>query len=134
MIVALAVLFGQGGGLVLAAICPHLRSEKAPDNSCHTKSHEAVAEHHQPDESREAFQTSEPDVRCNHCIVHSRNKREESALQQNNNSQRANDPKVSTSSLAISPPLLETVVPFAKAHGPPRVTAPLYLLVNVFRI
>ena len=136
LIVALAVLFSQGGGLVLAAICPHLRTEQRADNACHTKSHDdVVVEHHQSDEAEgDAFQTDEADVRCNHCIVHSRNKREESALQQNNSSQRANDPKVSTSFLPAGPSLLETVAPVAKAHGPPGAPAPLYLLVNVFRI
>jgi hypothetical protein len=136
LIVALAVLFGQGGGLVLAAICPHLRSEQQPeDNACHANSQEVVAEHHESPETKgDAFQTNEPDVRCNHCVVHSRNKREESALQQTNTSQRANDPKVAITFAPVGPSLLKNVAPFAKAHGPPLVTAPLYLFVNVFRI
>ena len=142
MIVALAVLFGQGGGLVLAAICPHLRSEeKAPDNSCHTKSRndgaEVVEHHHQPAEAEQgdAFATEDHDLRCNHCVVHSRSKREELALQQPNTSQRAEDHKVAVPLFKLaSPSSLKSGAWNAKAQGPPGPAAPLYVLLNVFRI
>lgn len=139
LIVGLAVFFSQGGGLVLAAICPHLRPHlrsPQPDNACHTKTPAAVAEHHHEnaEAKSEAAEVSEPDVRCNHCVVHSRNKREESTLQQTNTTQRTGDPKVATSFTPAGPALVEIVTPVAKAHGPPGENAPLYLLVNVFRI
>jgi hypothetical protein len=150
LIVALAVLFGQGGGLVLAAICPHLRSEEQPDNSCHSKSRGDVAgvagvaevaevakHHHQPAEAEpgDAFATEEHDVRCNHCVVHSRSKREESALQQPNTSQRAEDHKVAVPLLKLQPPSsLRSSAWQARAQGPPGPAAPLHVLLNVFRI
>ena len=135
MIVALAVLFSQGGSFVLAAVCPHLRIEQ-PDNSCHTNSHEVVAEHHQPNEAKgPAFETEEPGIRCNHCVVHSRNKREESVLQQTKTSQRADDQKSAVPVVKVEPPsFLKTVAWSAKAQGPPGHNAPLHLLLNVFRI
>jgi hypothetical protein len=134
-IVALAVFLSQGGGLVLAAICPHLRATQ-PDNACHTKTAATgAAHHHESAEAKsEASEVGEPDVRCNHCLVHSRNKREESSLQQTNTTQRTGDPKVATSFTPAGPAVVEIVAPVAKAHGPPGETAPLYLLVNVFRI
>ena len=135
LIVALAVLFSQGGGLVFAAICPHLRSQQ-PDTSCHRDPESVVTEHHRSDEAKgEAFEIREPDVRCSHCVVHSRNKREESLLQQTSTPQRTGDDKPAApvvkfeSTLSIKP-----VAWSAKAKSPPGHAAPLYLLVNVFRI
>ncbi len=138
MIVALAVLFGQGGGLVLAAFCPHVRVEQ-PDNACHTNSPanspDAVTEHHQTAAPEgHAFANKGSDVRCNHCFVHSRTRREESSLQQTNTTQRPGASRVATTFTPTGPALLEAVDPVTKAHGPPGLTAPLYLLVNVFRI
>jgi hypothetical protein len=134
-IVALAMLFGQGGGFVLAAICPHLRTAKAV-SSCHTNSQEVVAKHHQSEEATgDAFQTQEPDVRCNHCVVPSRSKREESILQQTNTSQRADDQKSAHPVIKVEPPaFLKTVAWSAQGQGPPGPTAPLHILLNVFRI
>ena len=133
-IVALAVLFGQGGGLVLAAICPHLRAEQ-PDNSCHAAS-QRVAEDHQPVEQvGHAFATEGTDVRCNHCVVHSRHKREESALQKANTSQRADDRKATVPVFKVEPPaLLKASAWGAKTESPPGSTARLHVLLNVFRI
>lgn len=134
LIVALAVLFGQGGGLVLAAICPHLRAEQ-PDNSCHAES-QAVATHHQPAKpAGSAFATEGTDVRCNHCAVHSRNKREESALQKAYTPQRGDDHKSALPIFTVEPaPLLKASVWGAKTESPPGSTAPLHVLLNVFRI
>ena len=142
LIVVLAVLFSQGGGHVLAAICPHLRAAaQEPEKSCHTNAQDVVAEHHhgsvatRVDTTRDAFETKESDVRCNHCVVHSQSNREEPSLQQTNTTQRTGDSKVTTTTFTpAGPSLLEAVKPVAKAHGPPGFTAPLYLLVNVFRI
>lgn len=135
LIVALAVLFSQSGGLVFAAICPHLRSQQ-PDNSCHSDSATVVTEHHQSDEAKsEALEVREPDVRCNHCVVHSRSKREETLLQQTNTPQRASDDKAALPVVKIELPLCFNAVAWsAKAKSPPGPAAPLYLLVNVFRI
>jgi hypothetical protein len=143
LIVVLAVLFSQGGGHVLAAICPHLRAAEQPENSCHNnspdKGSEKVAEHHhsehnQPDESQgAAFEPS--GVRCNHCVVHSRSKREDPALQQAPVSPRADDQKSAVPVVKLEPPsFLNTIAWNARAQGPPGPTAPLHILLNVFRI
>ena len=135
LIVALTVLFSQGGVLVWAATCPHARSQQ-PDTSCHMGSDDANAEHHAPAEAKgEAFQTHAPDVRCNHCVVHSRSKREDSALQQTNAPQRASDQKQLVSISKVEPPsFLKPGAWSAAAQGPPGPTAPLHVLLNVYRI
>jgi hypothetical protein len=132
-IVALAVLFSQGGGLVLAAICPHLRSQQ---NVCHGALQQVVTGYHEVAETKaDAFETDESDAACNHCAVHSRTKREDTALQQASTSQRASDSATSTPPSVVGPPSLSKTVKWvAKAHGPPGANGPLHLLLNVFRI
>lgn len=133
-IIALAVLFSQGGGSALAVLCPHLRSL---NNSCHeTQAQEFAASHHELERPNgHAFETTDSAAPCNHCAVHSRTKREDSTLQPANTSQRASDLTTSSSpSITVPPSLLKTIAWMAKAHGPPRDSGPLHLLHNVFRI
>ena len=130
IIVALAVLFCQSGGVVLAAMCPHLR---APHETCHGMV-AAVDDTHEMQHAN-AFQTSESGSVCNHCVIPLGNKRDDATLDQANSAQRANDLTVSTPLAIANPPaLLKTVTWIAKAHGPPHDTGPLYVLINVFRI
>ena len=139
LIVVLAVLFSQGGGHVLAAICPHLRAAaQEPEKSCHSNSQKAAQHHHsdhkQVDESQQpAFETTA--ARCNHCVVHSRGKREEPAVQQAPASPRADDQKSAVPVVKVEPPtFLKAIAWGARAQGPPGPTAPLHILLNVFRI
>jgi hypothetical protein len=130
IIVALAVLFCQTGGVVLAAMCPHLRA------SSHQICHGMVtaSESHEMQHAN-AFQTSNSGAACNHCVVPAGNKRDDAALQEANSAQRASDVTVSIPLVIGTPPaLLKTVTGVAKAHGPPRHTGALYVLINVFRI
>jgi hypothetical protein len=139
LIVALAVLFGQGGGLVLAAFCPHVKAEQ-PDNACHdaqeANSQDAVTEHHQTAVPEgHAFESKESDVRCNHCVVNSRSKREESVLQTTYTPQRADDQKSAVHVYRVEhPSFLKISTWSAQTHGPPGPPAPLHVLLNVFRI
>jgi hypothetical protein len=131
VLVTLAVLFCQKGGVVLAAICPHLRAQH---ESCHAMSR-AVESPEMQHASGAAFETSDAGLTCNHCVVTAGNKRDDSAMQEANASQRASDVAVSHSLPTANPAALTKAVTWvAKAHGPPRDTAPLYLLLNVFRI
>ena len=128
IIVVLAVLFCQSGGVVLAAICPHLRGSH---ETCHgmvaVKSHET--------QDADAFETSENGGACNHCVIPVGNKRDDLALQETNGAQRASDLSVSLhQATPDSPAFVKTVSWVAKAHGPPRDAGPLYVLINVFRI
>lgn len=134
-IIALAVLFSQGGGSVLAAICPHLRS--LTNNKCHEmQAPEVTDSHHEPERAEgAAFKTTGSSAACNHCAVHSRTKRDDSTLQPANASQRASDLTISIpESMAFPSSLSKTIAWVAKAHGPPRASGPLHLLNNVFRI
>lgn len=129
IIIALAVLFCQSSGVVLAAICPHLR---APHQTCHgmvgaVESHET--------QHADAFETSYSGAACNHCVIPAGNKRDDSAPQEANSAQRASDLTVSFSpATANSSANAKAVTWVAKAHGPPRDAGPLYVLINVFRI
>jgi hypothetical protein len=135
IIVALAVLSSQAGGSVLAAICPHLRS---PHNaSCNEAPPNTSVVHHQMDNANgdAVFETEETAASCNHCAVHSRTKRDDSARQSTDSVQRASDPSVADAFSAAGPPsLVRTVTWFARAHGPPGNAGPLHLLLKVFRI
>ncbi len=132
-IIALTVLFSQGGGSALAAICPHLRSL---NNSCHeTAAQEVTDSHHELERATgHALDSTDSAAPCNHCAVHSRTKRNDSTLQPNT-SQRASDLTISIPGSVAGPPLLSKAIAWvAKAHGPPRGSGPLHLLNNVFRI
>jgi hypothetical protein len=130
-IVMLAVLFCQTGGVVLAAICPHVRG---PHETCHGMVM-AVEPHEMQHADGDALETSDSGATCTHCIIHARNKRDDSALEQGNSAQRAIDLTVSTSVAIANPPaLLRLVTWVAHAHGPPRDAGSLYVLINVFRI
>jgi len=130
--VALAVLFCQSGGVVLAAICPHLRAQQ--HESCHAMA--PVAEMPEMQHaSGAAFETSDEGAICNHCIINLSNKRDDSAVEQANASQRASAVTFSPSLPTANPPALTRSITWvAKAHGPPGDNAPLYVLLNVFRI
>jgi hypothetical protein len=132
-IIALAVLFSQSGGSVFAAICPHLR---AANNTCHEMAQASNADHHQATHSEgDVFETDETAASCNHCAVHSRTRRDDSALQETSVIQRANDLTVAAASSTVSPVFFSTnITPVVRAHGPPGATAPLHILLNVFRI
>jgi hypothetical protein len=133
-IIALTVLFSQGGGSALAAICPHLRSLN--NNSCHeSQAQEVAGSHHELDRSNDdSFLGTDSAAPCNHCAVHSRTKRDDSTLQPNA-SQRAIDLTILIPGSVAGPPSLSRAIAWvAKAHGPPRASGPLHLLNNVFRI
>lgn len=134
-IIALAVLFSQGGGSALAAMCPHLRSLN--NNPCHEMQAQEVTDNHHELERAEgvAFDSTDLALACNHCAVHSRTKRDDSTLQPGNASQRASDLTLSMpESVACPSSLAKTIAWVAKAHGPPRASGPLHILNNVFRI
>lgn len=134
-ILALAILFSQGGGSVLAAICPHLRALHTA--SCHEMAEQSSADHHdmQPAGDEAAFINDETAISCNHCAIHSRTKRDDSALQPTNTLQRESDPSLLISFEFVEPlSLLHTATWATNAHAPPVDTGPLHLLHHVFRI
>ncbi|HEV2834551.1 MAG TPA: hypothetical protein VGW58_04485 [Pyrinomonadaceae bacterium] len=141
---ALTVLFSQGGGSSLAAICPHLRSLA---NTCHEMPG-AVAGHNQSHHANvkvsaelrteqavgDAVETNDYAAPCNHCAVHSRNKRDDFLLQPPNLGQLSNDLTTPAPLTATASSAGQTVTWIARAHGPPGDNGRLYLLINVFRI
>jgi hypothetical protein len=136
---ALAVLYSQGGGTVLAAICPHLRSlnntchDMAAGTEHHTMSH-APAETSSEPAKGDAVEANDPGMFCNHCAVRTRNKRDESVLQQPNLTQRGSDVITLTPLFIVAYPPAHAATWVARAHGPPGSNAPLHVLINFFRI
>src|SRR6476646_9483132 len=114
IIVALAMLFCQSSGVVLAAICPRVRG---PHEHCHGM---VAVESHET-QNAEAFETSDSGAACDHCVIPVGNKRDDLALQEANGAQRASDLTVSLhQTTPDSPAFVKTVTWVAKAHGPPR--------------
>jgi hypothetical protein len=140
-ILALTVLFSQGGGTVLAAICPHLRSLAS---SCHDmpKMGEQQMDHAMDHmgvvtpqgATGDAVETNDSSAPCSHCAVHSRNRRDDSALQYSTLVQRTDDVTTSGPLVIAASPAVETVNWIAKPHGPPGNNHRLHLLISVFRI
>jgi hypothetical protein len=137
-ILALTVLFSQGGGTVLAAICPHLRSLTS---SCHDMGEQQMD--HAMDHmgvvtaqgaTGDAVETNDSTAPCSHCAVHSRNRRDDSALQYPTVVQRTDDVTTSSPLVIAASPAVETVNWMAKSHGPPGNNQHLHLLISVFRI
>jgi hypothetical protein len=135
IIVALAVLFSQGGGSVLAAICPHLRSQH--NASCHEAPQDVSAGHHEMDHDNgePVFEMEGTAISCNHCAVHSRTKPDDSALPQVDTLQRPSDlvAPIAPSVVALAF-ACKNVAWTAKAHGPPGSGDLRYVLNSTFRI
>jgi hypothetical protein len=150
-ILAVALLFSQGGSFLVALLCPHLQSET---RSCgaqldasamshgqaehakmeHTKQepmkHDAVVNQ---DVNASAF--DQPNTKCPHCAVHSGTTPNALSLREGEAARRSADPSVE---LAFSRIARVTAPPFeapvSRAHGPPGAHVARHLLINTFRI
>jgi hypothetical protein len=144
-VVALALIFSQGGSFLVAALCPHFTSKAV---SCETSGAPAKMEHHdmdhmQMDSSEQepslygvsiAASVGEPMGTCNHCAMHS-GRNSTASLHEWSMAQRSGDPAISfsvaTPAPVSTPP--KAVLAF-RAHGPPGNEISRHILINVFRI
>lgn len=143
-----ALLFGQGGILLIAALCPHLQSGKA---SCETQGSTAPMTHEemghrghlemkedsalQP--AAESDSLGQPLGTCSHCAVHSRTVPNPASLRQTEAPKRSVDLSVPIHSSKVAPIAPRPVAALtSRAHGPPGEGAgiPRHILVNIFRI
>lgn len=144
-VIALALLFSQSAGLVVAALCPHLRSDK---DSCDTQTtaeptHHGVA-HTQLEaelaefsgsQNGDAVTIAKQSGSCSHCAVHSRTNRNTASSEQSNVPQRLNELTITLGIARIHlVPASQAPAWSARAHGPPGDIIPRHVLLNTFRI
>jgi hypothetical protein len=148
-IVAVALLFSQGGSVLVASLCPHLQSATPSCGSqliASAMAHGSIEhiEHmdmrsmeHAPAISQDANAVAfgQPASTCPHCAVHSRTAPNAVSLKGSEASRRFDDSIVP---LQFSRVVRATVAPFrlpvSRAHGPPGSTIARYVLINTFRI
>jgi len=145
-VLALALLFSQGGSFLVAALCPHLRSgvmscaiQVPPsETSHHDMDHmqmDSLKKESRPPQDDNAVALGEPMGSCTHCSVHSRTTPNAVSLRESDVPQRSGDraltvPASSVLPVAISP----AAVPASRAHGPPGEHISRHILISIFRI
>lgn len=147
-VLATALLFGQGGSLLVASLCPHLRSPQVP---CKPPANESTMIHDDMggmemdsmDSMGESASNPDPDAiaigepigLCPHCAVHSRTTPNAVTLREVEASQRVG--------IFATPDAMPNVVPvetstgsilISRSHGPPGDTTRRHVLINIFRI
>lgn len=151
-VLGIALLFSQGANVLVAALCPHLRSPAEPcitqapktdsddEHMDHTEMDSAEgesvsAEQSDSGEESDRVALSQPVGSCPHCAMHSRSSSNPASFREIETAKRTSDLNI--------PLLVElTVVEHAsaapnfssRAHGPPGSELPRHLLINVFRI
>lgn len=144
--VAIALILGQGANVLVAALCPHLRSNQP---SCETASTQTEGDHHGMDhmvkeQESAGFSGSitgqiaalvHSNGPCNHCAVHSRENGSTTSLQRSYFAQSSHELTLTVNQsldrpIAVSEALNLT----SRAHGPPGGGRSRHILINVFRI
>jgi hypothetical protein len=145
-VLAVALLFSQGGNFLIASLCPHLRSTLA---SCDTQTAEPAMSHDDmghmqmhgsdtessPNRDPYALSLGKPIGSCSHCAVHSRTTSNAISLRDIEAAKRAGDLSIPLTFSTFAPVTTSPVaVLTSRAHGPPGESTSRYLLLNVFRI
>jgi hypothetical protein len=146
-VLAVALLFSQGGNFLIASLCPHLRSTLA---SCDTQIAEPAMSHAdmghmQMDASQtESSPNAVPDGArslgkpigpCSHCAVHSRTTSNAISLRDTEAAKRTLGVSVPLTFSRVAPVTTSRVaVLTSRAHGPPGEHTSRYILINIFRI
>ena len=145
-LLGLALLFSQGGVLLLAALCPHLR---LTEPVCSTMASEATMDHsqmihHEMDHGSLsaatvvgksiAFAPGEPRP-CAHCIIHARTNSKTTSARTAETVKRSVELKVAQA-VSILPFVVTAVAAKTRAeHGPPGdASRPRHVLFSTFRI
>lgn len=141
-----ALLFSQGGHLLVAALCPHLRAGMV---SCDTPPAKASMSHedmghggHMEMEPEAAshpnpysFALGQPIGPCSHCAVHSRTTPNAVSLRETEAARRSIDFNIPLNFSSVAPVSVPHVaVLTSRAHGPPGEAIPKHILINIFRI
>jgi hypothetical protein len=144
-VLAVALLFSQGGTFLVAALCPHLQSGMASCEaqlSAPTMSHDEMG--HMGHMEMEQEPASQPDAYfatpgqpigpCSHCAVHSRTSPNTASLRQAEAAKRV-DLNIPLQVSRVAPVSASPVaVLTSRAHGPPGDNTRRHILINIFRI
>ena len=150
-VVTTALLFSQGGGFLVAALCPHSRSGMA---SCETHAslstgghegmshgdmghmgHAGMEDEHASQPNQDALALGRPIDPCQHCSVHSRKNQNTASLRETEAAKRSADLSIPLNSSRIAPVSVGAIpVLTSRAHGPPGDSTRRHILINIFRI
>jgi hypothetical protein len=142
-VLAAALLFSQGGNFLVAALCPHLRSETvscdiAPAET--TLSHEDMG-HAGMDHPSElnpdptAVAVGHGNGSCSHCAVHKGNNPSPASFREIEAPKRFAGLSIPLDYSLVAPVMVgPAAVLNSRAHGPPGESTTRYILISVFRI
>ena len=145
-----ALLFSQGGVLLIVALCPHLRFT-AP--SCVMPKMQSAMDHSQmdhhatdtPDTPAQASNADSSDVdsvigdrkqTCSHCIIHARSTSNVVLVRTADIGKQSPNLELPVS-VSVDPPIAATTVPvlMPRDNGPPgKAGRSIHVLINTFRI
>lgn len=140
-----ALLFGQGGSFLIAALCPHLSTGVM---QCDMRSPGSVGDHdHMADmemDPQSGKLPSNSDVtafnllpeKCGHCSVHSGSTSSSLiSIRHLEASKRATDLTVPLLLKSLEPTMIQVLERLTtRSHSPPGDTVSRYILIDVFRI
>ena len=140
LLLGVALLFSQGGVVLVAALCPHLRFV-AP--ICHMTKMEPAMDHHGMNHDTPLLPATSGNVigngeqPCSHCVIHSRSNSNFAVVRTANIGKRPADLEMPRAVMAlpgIAPVDLALLTP--REHGPPgaRSNRPKHVLISTFRI
>ena len=138
LLLGLALLFGQGGVVLVAAVCPHLSLASSgcdmPDMTAamdHSQMAHHDMNHGNPD--LPAIATAPGQEPCSHCVIHSRSNSNGELVRTTDTVKRSADLDVP---VRVSlPPVAPVAVLTPREHGPPgKASRPKHVLINTFRI
>lgn len=151
-VLGIALLFSQGANVLVAALCPHMRSPAQP---CITEVPKTDPDHEHMDhmekdssegasvsaapsdsgETAESVAFSQPAGTCPHCAMHTQSNSNPASFRDIETGKRASDLNIP---LLVEPIVFEHEPEVAKlvsrSHGPPGPDLPRHVLINIFRI
>ena len=150
LLLGFALLFSQGGVLLIAALCPHLKftapicdmpkMQLAMDHS--QMGHHAGDTHDAPTQASN-FDSNDVDgvighreQTCSHCVIHSSSPSNFVSIRTADIGKRAQGLEV-PHSVSVAPPIAATTAAalIPRDHGPPgKASRPKHILINTFRI
>ena len=150
-VITTALLFSQGGSLLVAALCPHLQSGMA---SCEAEAsaskgghegmshgdmghmgHAEMKHEHGSRANPDALALTQPVDPCQHCSVHSRKNQNTVSLRETEAAKRSTDLYIPLEFSQIARLSVGAVpVLTSRAHGPPGDSTRRHILINIFRI
>ena len=142
-ILAITLLFNQGGSFLIAALCPHLKSGAT---HCDTPQAQTTMSHDdmghmdmqhapEPEPNPYAAAVSHLDETCSHCAMHSRTSPNAFSLITTEAVKRSTEldvPFVVTENTKLNVFPVATLL--SRAHSPPGESTPRHVLINIFRI